>query len=147
MVAGGIQPRHAQRFGDLLHRRQQCRHIVDQIAQGHAQPRQVAALQRLHDVAPEVVHVVIELHLRIAEYQHLRGFAGQAARRAPIGDAAGHTGAVGMGQRQRCLHADRHAGRRVGGRLRGIGKQQRKQQDEEKTLVHPRIMRGEPGLH
>jgi len=72
VVAGYVQPRHAETGGGAVERRIQRRVVVGDVAQGHAEVGAVATRQRRHDRIPVVADLAHVAGLRIAEHQHFQ---------------------------------------------------------------------------
>ena len=138
VVAGHVQPGHAQPRGGLAHRREQRGRVVDDVAQRQAQPRAVAPHQRRHDVAPVVVDILRRLRLRIGEHQHLGGVRpADPARDQPQVQAAGLAVAAGARHRHARLHEHGDAG--------GIGRtapHHAHEQRQDRQLPHAHLRAG-----
>ncbi|KAG0777981.1 hypothetical protein G6F22_011507 [Rhizopus arrhizus] len=127
VVARHMEPRHAQRRGDLVDRRVQGQVVVDDVAQRGAHARLGLADQRRHDRLLVVADVLQAGSLRIGEHQHLEAATAVMALRLqgeiPVaGDVAGGCDAAVL-QRRRTVRAIMPPERRqAGARLReGVG--------------------------
>ncbi|KAG1181655.1 hypothetical protein G6F35_015837 [Rhizopus arrhizus] len=104
-----MEPRHAQRRGDLVDRRVQGQVVVDDVAQRGAHARLGLADQRRHDRLLVVADVLQAGSLRIGEHQHLEAATAVMALRLqgeiPVaGDVAGGCDAAVL-QRRRTVRA------------------------------------------
>ncbi|MNV19514.1 hypothetical protein D3C71_1103800 [compost metagenome] len=125
MVARHVEPRHLQLRGDLVDVRVQAQVVIDDVAQGGAQPRRVLADDRLDDGALVVADVLAAGGLRIGEHQHLEtvacriGALGRFQREIPVaGGAAGGADAVVLQLRRPLRRVVAPVGRQPIGRRR-----------------------------